>query len=92
MTADQKHIVEKIESIEAEENFLIEHQSWGAAEGANHRKCCQIDRIKGTCTPEQVKAIELIQANAFLAYLAKGVDYMGPYPSAVEPLCAVLEG
>lgn len=90
MEKEMNVILENIKRCEDEAALLCDHQSWGAAEGATERKCYQIDRLMALVTPEQKSAIEQIMAKAFLAYLAKGPDYMGPYPSAVDAIKEVL--
>ena len=80
------NIIEQIRRIENEETLLCEHGSWGAAEGATKRKCYQIERLLSMVTPGQREEIEKLQGKNFLAYIAKGPDYNGPYPSSADAI------
>jgi rubrerythrin len=88
VTTEQFELIQKIKDAEKEEQMLCDHQSWGAAEGVNARKCELIKRLMSTVTPEERNQIELIEAKGFLSYLAKGLE--GAYPSSADAIQGVI--
>ena len=76
--------MEKIEQCEKEVDFLCQHESWAAAEGANERKCYQINLLRGTLPEAQKHEIDRVLAKSFLKYLSKVTEKDAAYPKISE--------
>ena len=80
--------ITQLRALEEREAKLCEHELWSAAEACNKQKVALIRRLKGRLAPEVKQELEMVEAQAFLRYLAAGSE--GAYPSVADAIEGIL--
>ena len=77
-----------LKELEEEEQLLCDKELWSAAEACNQEKVALIRRLKARLAPAVRQELEVLEAGAFLRYLAAGSE--GAYPSVADAIEGIL--
>ena len=83
-----RSLITQLRAVERREAQLCEREEWTAAEACNAEKLALIRRLKDLLAPAQVQQLEMLEARAFLRWLAAGSE--GPYPSVADAIEGIL--